>query len=433
MREDKDLRPSDIQALSNKDGLAAFWGSLGYSIDARLEQTPQAMGIIGDSLQRQIRHIERIADQENGTLQVYLVELQSVTQANLQGIARAFRNRVGQFLLVLTSEYEDLDFVLLERVLPATAEQGLGTRQVSILPRALSVNRRNPGTVELRVLRRFTFTEGDADAQYDKVLSAYTVAEWSEQFFNNRALFSDYYLNERLRSLPEWSEDPKPTYKRLRELYAGSPAKFSGKPESPLRQELFEPVLTALGFEARHGKSGTGEVVEPDYRLFAPGAQANAKPLAVCLAYVWGRLLDGKDERRDAETPEENPSFAVVSLLERAEAPWAIVTNGKVWRLYSVKAHSRATNYYEIDLEEALASSDPNEFFRYFWLLFRAAAYVPQPVPGAGLPLSLNFGGELEPRAERPPGKPRGKRETSVSSTGCWKTVRLSRSAWASA
>jgi hypothetical protein len=177
MHEDRDLRPSDIQTLSNKDGLATFWGSLGYSIDARLAQTPQAMGITGDTLQRQIRHIERIADQENGTLQVYLVELRSVTQANLQRIARAFRNRAGQFLLVLTSDYEDLDFVLLERALPGTAEQGIGTRQVSIRPRTLTVNRRDPGPVALRVLRRFTFTEGDADAQYDKLLSAYTVAE----------------------------------------------------------------------------------------------------------------------------------------------------------------------------------------------------------------------------------------------------------------
>lgn len=411
MTDDRDLKPSDLQTLSSRDGVASFFAALGYRVDSRLAQTPQAMGITPLGLQRQIRYIERIADQENGTLQIYLVELRSVTQANLQGIARAFRNRVGQFLLVLTSDYEDLDFVLLERVLPGRTEQGIGTRQVSIRPRTLTVNRRDPGPVALRVLRRFTFTEGDADAQYDKLLSAYAVADWSERFFNNRALFSDYYLNDRLRSLPEWSEDPKPAYKRLRELYAGSPAKFTGNPESLLRRELFEPVLTALGFEARQGKPSTVDEVEPDYRLFAPDAKANGMPLAVCLAYVWGRLLDGKDETRDSETPEENPSFAVVSLLERAEAPWAIVTNGKVWRLYSVKAHSRATNYYEIDLEEALASSDPNEFFRYFWLLFRAAAFVPKPVPGAGLTQSLNFATELEPSAMAAPVQIEGQAE----------------------
>jgi hypothetical protein len=59
-----------------------------------------------------------------------------------------------------------------------------------------------------------------------------------------------------------------------------------------------------------------------------------------------------------------------VSLLERAEASWVVMTNGKLWRLYSPRAHSRASNYYEIDLEEALGQaahpSGPAEGFRYF-------------------------------------------------------------------
>ncbi|MEA3350029.1 MAG: TaqI-like C-terminal specificity domain-containing protein, partial [Chloroflexota bacterium] len=71
-----------------------------------------------------------------------------------------------------------------------------------------------------------------------------------------------------------------------------------------------------------------------------------------------------------------NPGALVVSLLYAETAPWGIVTNGKLWRLYSAKAHSRATNYYEIDLEETLASPDPAEAFRYFYLFFRAEAYV---------------------------------------------------------
>jgi hypothetical protein len=88
--------------------------------------------------------------------------------------------------------------------------------------------------------------------------------------------------------------------------------------------------------------------------------------------------LDGKDEHRDSTRPDENPGAAVVSLLERGAAPFAIVTNGKHWRLYAAKAHSRATNYYEIDLEETLALDDPNEAFRYFWLLFRCQALEPR-------------------------------------------------------
>ena len=39
------------------------------------------------------------------------------------------------------------------------------------------------------------------------------------------------------------------------------------------------------------------------------------KPLALCLAYTWGRNLDGKDEQRDSQTPDENPGAVVVTLL----------------------------------------------------------------------------------------------------------------------
>ncbi len=66
----------------------------------------------------------------------------------------------------------------------------------------LTIDRRKPGRIDLRVLRRLTWTESDAFAQYDKLLSAYAVADWSEEFFNNRALFSDYYLLERLPERP---------------------------------------------------------------------------------------------------------------------------------------------------------------------------------------------------------------------------------------
>ena len=151
-------------------------------------------------------------------LDTYLIELSSVTIAATQGLARTLRNRDGNYLLVLTDDYERLDFVLLQRSLPGTRTSPMAARQVSVRPRILTVNRRNPSPVQLRVLRRFTYTEPDADAQYDKLLSAYAVADWSEPFFNNRALFSDYYLNERLPGLAEWRERPEEAYHSLREL-----------------------------------------------------------------------------------------------------------------------------------------------------------------------------------------------------------------------
>lgn len=136
--------------------------------------------------------------------------------ADRQALARALRNASGDFLLVLTSDYESLDFVLLERILPAEAgDDGLGRRQVIVRPRTLTVDRHNPGPVAPRVLRRFSYTEIDPPAQVDKLLSAYTVAEWSEPLFNNRALFPDYYLKERLAAGPEWAESPDAVYRQL--------------------------------------------------------------------------------------------------------------------------------------------------------------------------------------------------------------------------
>ena len=90
-------------------------------------------------------------------------------------------------------------------------------------------------------------------------------------------------------------------------------------------------------------------------------------------------------------TPDENPGARVVTVLESGEAPWAIVTNGKLWRLYSARTHSRSTNYYEIDLDETLAMADPNESFRYFWLFFRLNAFVTREIQRDGQTRELSF------------------------------------------
>jgi hypothetical protein len=192
-----------VQELAHADAVAALFARLGYDTSDRLTQSTAAMGITADAVRRKVRRVERIADQEHGTLQVYLFELDSVTVAAIHGIARARRDRSPQFLLVLTDDYQKLDAVLVERKPAPPPTSGLATPRVTVRPHRLTVDRRNPGRVELRVLRRFTYTESDADAQYDKLLSAYTVAAWSEPFFNNRALFADYFLTARLPDLPE--------------------------------------------------------------------------------------------------------------------------------------------------------------------------------------------------------------------------------------
>ena len=178
------------------------------------------LGITAEGTVRPVRKIELIANQEN-LFQVYFFELVGITITHPRALARAFRNRAGNYLLVLTIDYERLDFVLLEKYLPVRGGNGsgLGQKQVGIRPHVLTVERRKPS----RVHRRLTWTESDPFAQYDKLLSADAVTDWSEELFRSRALFSDYYLLERLPTFSAWTEDPKPSYLRLRELYQGQP------------------------------------------------------------------------------------------------------------------------------------------------------------------------------------------------------------------
>ena len=396
MTDDRNISVADIQTLATRDDVAAFFAALGYRTDSRQVQSVSAMGVNAGPLARQIKHIERIAVHDDGAepLDAYMIELSSVTIAATQGLARNLRNRAGNYLLVLTDDYERLDFVVLQRSLPGTPTSPMTARQVSVRPRILTVNRRNPTPVQLRVLRRFTYTEPDADAQYDKLLSAYAVAEWSEPFFNNRALFSDYYLNERLPELAEWKERPEEAYHSLRELLPRLSRQTDTVEDGATLHSPIESALDTLGFNPVKAAGGD----EPDYRLYAPDNPE--RPVAVCLAYAWNRYLDGKDEARDAQTPDENPGARVVTVLESGEAPWAIVTNGKLWRLYSARTHSRSTNYYEIDLDETLAMADPNEAFRYFWLFFRQSAFFAREVQTDGQIRELNFLGRLLEESE---------------------------------
>jgi len=365
---DRDVTPAQIQGLNCADAVTAFFASLGYRTDARLIQAAANLGVTNETITRQIERLELIADQE-GQLQLYLIELSSLTLAAVRAFAGAFRNRPGNYLLVLTTDYERIDFVLLTKTAPPREPgQPMTQRQVIVRPRVLTIDRRHPSRVHLRVLRRLTYSEADPFAQYDKLQSAFDVAEWSEEHFNNRALFSDHFLRERLPELPEWTEDPKPAFQALRALFDRAAARWVGKNEKEVRHGLIEPALAALGFERKTGKA-PGDRPVPDYLLQGPGPP----PLAACLAYSWNRSLDTKDDARDTATPDENPGAVVVSLLESRTAPFAIVTNGKHWRLYAARTHSRATNYYEIDIEETLALDDADAF-RYFWLLFRRAA-----------------------------------------------------------
>src|SRR5205085_11929199 len=132
--------------------------------------------------------------------------------------------------------------------------------------------------------------------------------------------------------------------------------------------QLCKPLVDRLGFKVNGNRRSRRDQTHPDYLL----KDAEGRVLTAAFVYQCDRWLDGPD-LNDPDTPEENPGACVVTALDQLLADWIVVTNGKHWRLYGKHAHARSTNFYEVDLPEALVATgdtDPNEAFRYFWLFF---------------------------------------------------------------
>lgn len=378
---DIDLTTKDIASLASLDAVGAFLTRLGYPTDRREELSAAALGLSPETADA-IRKIELLAEDAERFFRVIFVQLRSVTAKARNELARNLGSRNADHLLILTKDFDVLEFVLIDKETRQRHAPG-GGPSVRVIPRVVTVMRKASTHLDRRILRRMTWTGKDGLDQFDKLRSIFEAAHYSGQYFQNRALFADHYLETRLREDAAWRDDPSTTFAVVRDLLSDARGRWSGKPEQTVRGELFEPLWKLLGFRAKVAKAANKDHLTPDYELHS----ADGQPLTVAFCYRWDRWLDGPD-LNDPDTPEENPGAAVVSALAEGKARWIIVTNGKFWRLYSRDAHSRSTNFYEVDLEEALLASgetDPNEAFRYWWLFFRRPAFetLPQSDPPA--------------------------------------------------
>lgn len=371
LQDDRDLTKDDVMSITCRDALVRFFAHLGYNTDARQLQTADALGIAQSGLKSAAKHIERVS--ADGDLQVFLFEVTSVTLAYRRAITSLLNNRKGDFLFVLTTpDYERLDFVLVERFRKDAEEEApiAGAQTVRARPLAISVERRKPSRQTLRTLRRLTYTCADDLGQLEKLLSAFRIAQWSEKRFNNVALFSDHYLTQRLPEEREWQDVDalKAAYKSFRQR--GDTNKTDQAKSVDL---VVHPVLKLLGHTPADAKAADD------------GPMLRLSENVVCFAYHWMRSLDTKDEN-DPSRPDDIPAVRVVTEFEKTSAQWAILTNGKQWRLYCARAHGRHANFYEVDFREMLADrpgeqgeQGDGESFRYFWLMLRAEAFKPGP------------------------------------------------------
>ncbi len=378
---DVNLTPKNVSNLSSQDAIAAFFMELGYDTSRRSPLTADAIGLTGDSANA-VRQIEVLSEDDEGFMRVVFVQLRSLTAKSRNDLARVLGKANVDHLLVLTSDFSAIEFVLLHKRRREVRGPAKGTA-IQVVPLMVAVERKAPTTKELKTLRRFTWTSRDGLEQYDKLRSVFEAAAFTEEYFCNRALFADHYLITRLREESAWGDNPAPAFHAVRELLNDSRSRWLGSGEQIVREQLYQPLFELLGFGAKINKqSGDGQT-KPDYLLTSKTGDGKT----AAFVYAWDRWLDGPDYNLDQETPDENPGACVVSALEEGVAEWIIVTNGRQWRLYSKSAHSRATNFYEVDLAEALLASgdtDPNEAFRYWWLFFRSQAYDPRSDGQAG-------------------------------------------------
>lgn len=378
---DLDLNEKDVTGLGSVDAVASFFTKLGYDTSNRAALTPEAIGLAGDSA-KALKRIELLSEDSEQFLRVVFAQPKSLTAKVRNDLARVLGKSTIDHLLVLSPDFDSLEFVYLDKR-RKESKGPAGIERVQVIPKFISLDRRRPSRLDLRTLRRFTWTCRDALDQFDKLRSVFEAAAYTGEYFQNRGLFSDYFLRERLRDNEAWRDNPSEVFTFVRNLMEDAGRQWNGKEEEVVRKELYEPLFERLGFKAKVNRPATSDHTQPDYLL----KNSSGKNVTAAFVYPWERWLDGPDAN-DPHTPDENPGACVVTALDEGLADWIIVTNGRQWRIYGRKAHARSTNFYEVDLIEALTASgdtDPNEAFRYWWLFFRPEAFQSQAEEGCWL------------------------------------------------
>jgi hypothetical protein len=293
-----EITKAHVQAATSREGIQQLLAHLGYDTSEPLQQTPAGLGV-AERAHHSVLQVWRLAAQRlapgmPAALEVYWFELKALTADLRKALVAAFRNKaVNALLLLTTRDFDPLDFVLVEREAGASAAPG---GQVAVSFRFFSVARRHPSGVHLRVLGRMDNIAPDPYAQYDRLRDAFTLAEWSEDEFNNRNLFSDYFLKKRLTDLqlfPVWETDVRPAHRDLARLLdaAGDVRALSA---AALREKFIDPVLEAVGSRLAAAR---GDDARADALLVSPTGERLKQPVDKIAA----NLFDSPQFRRPVE------------------------------------------------------------------------------------------------------------------------------------
>jgi len=207
----------------------------------------------------------------------------------------------------------------------------------------------------------------------------------------NRDLFSNHYLDEHLPETEAWEAVSDAELEAVREeildLWNREKDTAPERTEASLEEKFIRPIFRKLGIPFEVEETVSRGQRRPDYGFFeTEEAARNAfdrreetgdfyeNAVAVADAKRWGRPLDTRgsgEHKRDFE----NPSYQIHVYLQETPTRWAVLTDGKKWRLYYGPTSHRLDSYYEVDLPTILEGGDLEDF-KYFYLFFRHEAFV---------------------------------------------------------
>lgn len=212
-------------------------------------------------------------------------------------------------------------------------------------------------------------------------------------------LFSDYFLRSGVEDLPEWraqTADRIAASRRAIDAVVDALTQAANPNESVTERLALEPLLDHLGWTARltqQSLSPTGRSDVPDYLLFrddAARAEALRDPhehrrYARAASFAEGKRWAAPLDRAPGGAAPSTQMLRYLSLAEvqsDQRIRFAILTNGRHWRLYDQKARSRAEEFFEVDLllvarpDLATDPADAERALRLFLLFFAAPAWT---------------------------------------------------------
>jgi len=146
------------------------------------------------------------------------------------------------------------------------------------------------------------------------------------------------------------------SFKRRREFSHTSPVTLT-------REAWVIPLLERLGYALRFQRAGA-QIGGQNYPLsHRAGDEENATPVHIA---GWDQPLGQR------VSGQRSPHALVQEYLNRSDALWGIVTNGRELRLLRNNARSSRPSYIAVDLETILDGNLYNEFALVFRLLHRS-------------------------------------------------------------